>query len=114
MISNNILLKLKNNVWIPKLADTGKFTLKSNPETYKLNNTQRGRDIKIYPYLTYALRNIYDSKTSFSSDIVWLGDMFKLFYPSNSILQMVTFKMLVHDPKQRLTIFYVLILYRAL
>ena len=32
--SNNILLKLRNNVWMPKLTDTGKFTLKSNPETY--------------------------------------------------------------------------------
>ena len=30
--SNNVLLKLKNNARILKLADTGKFTLKSNPE----------------------------------------------------------------------------------
>ena len=29
--SKNVLLKLKNNVWILKLADTGKFTLKSSP-----------------------------------------------------------------------------------
>ena len=33
--SNNVLLKLSNNVWIPKLTDMGKVTLKSNPETYK-------------------------------------------------------------------------------
>ena len=32
--SNNVLLKLRNNIWIPKLADMGKVTLKSNPETY--------------------------------------------------------------------------------
>ena len=31
--SNNVLLKLRNNVWIPELADVEKFTLKSNPET---------------------------------------------------------------------------------
>ena len=31
--SNNVLLKLRNNVWIPELADMEKFTLKSNPET---------------------------------------------------------------------------------
>ena len=58
--SNNVLLKLKNNARILKLADTGKFTLKSNPEIYKLSNTQRGRCNKIYLYLAYALRNIYD------------------------------------------------------
>ena len=78
--SNDILLKLKNNVWILKLADTGKFTLKSNPETYKLSNTQRDSYNKIYPYLAYALRNIYGSMTSFSSDIFSLGYMFKHLY----------------------------------
>ena len=39
--SNNVLLKLRNNVWIPKLADLGKVTLKSNPGTYKLSNSKR-------------------------------------------------------------------------
>ena len=34
--SNNVLLELRNNNWITKLTDMGKFTLKSNPETYKL------------------------------------------------------------------------------
>ena len=34
LMSNNVLLKLRNNVWIPKLAVMGKVTLKSNPETY--------------------------------------------------------------------------------
>ena len=77
--SNNVLLKLWN-VWIPKLADMGKFTLKSNPETYKLSNTQRDSYNKIYPYLAYALRNIYGSMTSFSSDIFSLGYMFKHLY----------------------------------
>ena len=36
LMSNNVLLKLRNNVWIPKLTVMGKVTLKSNPETYKL------------------------------------------------------------------------------
>ena len=40
-MSNNVLLKLRNNVWIPKLAVMGKVTLKSNPETYILSNTQK-------------------------------------------------------------------------
>ena len=40
--SNNILLKLRNNVWIPKFADIGKVTLKSNPETYKLSKHAKG------------------------------------------------------------------------
>ena len=39
--SNNVLLKLRNNVWIPKLTDMGEVTLKSNPETYKQSNTQK-------------------------------------------------------------------------
>ena len=58
----------------------GKFTLKSNPETYKLTNTQGDSYNKIYPYLAYALRNIYGSKTSFSSGIFSLGYMFKHLY----------------------------------
>ena len=33
LMSNNVLLKLRNNVWIPKLAVMGNVTLKSNPET---------------------------------------------------------------------------------
>ena len=45
--SNNVLLKLRNNVWTPKLADMGKVTLKSNPEIYKLSNSQRDRYNKI-------------------------------------------------------------------
>ena len=49
----------------------------------------------------------------FHQILFWLGDMFKRFYPSNSILQMVTSEMLVRDPKQRLTIFYVLTLHRV-
>ena len=40
--SNNILLKLRNNVWILKFADIGKVTLKSNPETYKLSKHAKG------------------------------------------------------------------------
>ena len=51
--------------------------------------------------LAYALRNIYGSKTSFSSDIFSLGYMFKRLYLSSSILQMSTFKMLVRDLKKR-------------
>ena len=84
--SNNILLKIRNNVWIPKLADIGKVTLKTNPETYKLSNTQRDRYNKIYPHLVYELRNVYGSKTLFSSDILSLGNMFKDLYPSSPIL----------------------------
>ena len=38
--SNDVLFKV-TTVWILKLADTGKFTLKSIRETYKLNNTQK-------------------------------------------------------------------------
>ena len=56
--SNNVLLKLRNNTWTTKLADMGKFTLKSNPEIYKLSNTQRSHFNKIYPYLAYTLRSI--------------------------------------------------------
>ena len=66
----------------------GKGTLKSNPETYKLSNAQRNRYNKIYPQLAHELRNIYDSHTSFSSDIFSLGYMFKHWYPSSPILQM--------------------------
>ena len=58
--SNNVLLKLKNNARVLTLADTGKFTLKSNLEIYKLSNMQSGRYNKIYLYLAHALRNIYD------------------------------------------------------
>ena len=39
------------------------FPLKPNPETYKLSNKQRDSYNKIYPYLAYALTNIYGSKT---------------------------------------------------
>ena len=39
--ANNVLLKLRNNVWVPKLTDKGKGTFKSNPETYVLSKTQR-------------------------------------------------------------------------
>ena len=39
--------------------------------------------------------------------------MFKHLYPSSPILQMLTSKMLVHDPKKRVTILYVFILSRA-
>ena len=88
--TNNVLLKLRINVWVPKLADMEKFTLKPDPETYKLSNTQRNCYNKIYPYLDYVLRNIYGSKTSFSSNIFSLGYMFKHLYPSNSVLQMST------------------------
>ena len=111
--SNDVLFKLVNNVWILKLADTGKFTLKPFPETYKLSNTQKDRYNKIYSYLAYALRDIYGLKISFSSDIFSLGYMFTRLYPSSSILQMLTSKMLVRDLKKRATIFYVLILYRV-
>ena len=78
--SNNLLLNLRNNVWIPKLADMGRVTLKSNPETYKLSNMQRERYNKIYPHLAYELRNVYDWKASISSDICSLGYMFKHLY----------------------------------
>ena len=37
--SNHVSLKLRSNVWIPKLANMGKISSKSNPETYKLSNT---------------------------------------------------------------------------
>ena len=63
---NFVATALKNNVWIPKLADIEKVTLKSNPEKQKLSNTQKDRDNKIYRRLSYDLRNIYSSKTSFS------------------------------------------------
>ena len=85
----------------------GKVTLKSNPETCKLSNMQRERYNKIYPHLAYELRNIYGSKASFLSDIFPLGYMFKNLYPSSPILQILTSKMFVHDPKKRETILYV-------
>ena len=34
-LKSNVLLKLRNNVSMTKLADMGKFTLKSNTETSK-------------------------------------------------------------------------------
>ena len=77
---NDVLLNLRNNVWIPKLADMGRVTLKSNPEIYKLSNTQRERYNKIYRHLAYELRNVYDLKASISSDICSLGYMFKHLY----------------------------------
>ena len=102
--SDHFLLKLRNNVWIPKLADMGKVTLKSNPETYKLSNTQRDRYNKIYPHLAYELRNVLGTKTSVSSDIFSFGYIFKHLYPSSPILQMLTSKKLVRDPKKRVAI----------
>ena len=60
--------------------------LKRNSETYKVSNTRRNRYNKIYSYLAYELTNIYDSNTSFSSDIFLLGYMFKHLYPSSPIL----------------------------
>ena len=30
-LKSNVVLKLRNNFWIPKLADMGKVILKSNP-----------------------------------------------------------------------------------
>ena len=63
IMSNNVSLKLRNNVWMPKLAIMRKVTLKSNPETYMLSNTQRNFYNKIYLHLAYKLRNIYTSKT---------------------------------------------------
>lgn len=105
--SNNVLLKLRDNVWIPKLADMGKVTLKTNPETYNLSEAQRERYNKLYPHLAYELRNVYGSKTTFSSDIYSLGYIFKHLEPTSTILQMLSNKMLVHDPKKRVTILYV-------
>ena len=98
LMSNNVLLKLRNNVWIPKLAVMGKVTLKSNPETYMLSNTQRDCYNKIYPHLAYKLRNIYGSKTSFLSDIFSFGYIFKNICFLQIQIQMLTSKMLVRDP----------------
>ena len=53
-LTSNVLLKIRNDTLMTKLADMGKFTLKSNPETYKLSNTQRGSYNKSYPKLAYA------------------------------------------------------------
>ena len=54
-----------------------KVTLKSNPEIYLLSNTQRDSYNKIYPHFAYELRNIYGSKTSFSSYIFSFSYIFK-------------------------------------
>ena len=83
----------------------GKVTLKSNPETYKLSNTQSDGYNKIYRHVAYKFSNIYGSKSSFLPDIFLLGYMFKYLYPLSSILQMLTSKMLVHDPEKRVKIF---------
>ena len=112
LLENSLLAKyfvsvataLKNNVWIPKLVDIEKVTLKSNLEKYKLSKTQKDRDNKIYPRLSYDLRNIYSSKTSFSSDILSLGYMFKHLYPSSPVLQMLRSRMLCHDSKKWVTV----------
>ena len=104
LMSNNVFLKLRNNAWIPKLAVMEKVTLKSNPETY-LSNSQSDCYNKIYTHLAYELSNIYGSKTSFSSDIFSFGYLFiKHLFPSNPILHVLTLKMLVYDPKKRVTI----------
>ena len=111
--SSNVLLKFRNNAWKPKLADMKKATLKSNPETCKLSNTQRSGYNKIYSYLAYESRNVYGSKTTFSSGIFSLGYMFKHLYPSSPIFQMLTSKMPVHDENKRMTILYAIMLSRA-
>ena len=95
------------------MADTTKFTIKSIRETCGLSNTQRDCYNKIYSYLPDALRNIYGPKISFSSHIFSLGYLLKHLYPSSSVLQMLTSKMVVRDTKKRATTFCVLILYRA-
>ena len=38
--ANNVLFKLKEGNWIPKLTDIGKVTLKSEPEVYGLSASQ--------------------------------------------------------------------------
>ena len=96
-LSNNILLKLRNNVWIPNLADMGEVILKSNLETYKRIKTQKEHYNKIYPHFPYELGNVYGSKASFSSDIYSLGYMFKHLYHASPILRMLTSKMPSHD-----------------
>ena len=90
-----------------------KATLKSNPEACKLSNTQRSGYNKIYLYLAYESRNVYGSKTTFSSGIFSLGYMFKHLYPSSPIFQMLTSKMPVHDENKRMTILYAIMLSRA-
>ena len=105
--SNNVLLKLRNNVWKPKFDDMVKFSLKSNQETQKLSNQQKDRCNKINPHPAHELGNVFCSKTSFSSDIFLLGYIFKHLHPSSSILQLLTSKMLVHDPTKQVTGLYV-------
>ena len=67
--SNNVLLKLRNNVWILSRYGKWKVSLKSNPETYKESKTQRDGYNELYPHLVYDLRNIYGSKTLFWSGV---------------------------------------------
>ena len=105
--SNNVLLELRNNVWKPKFDDMVKVSLKSNQETQKLSNQQKDRCNKINPHPAHELGNVFCSKTSFSSDIFLLGYIFKHLHPSSSILQLLTSKILVHDPTKQVTGLYV-------
>ena len=75
--ANNVLLKLKEGNWIPKLMDMCKVTLESEPEVYRLSVSYTEKYNKKYPHLAYELRNVYGAKTSFAYDVYSPGYIFK-------------------------------------
>ena len=80
---HNVLLKLKEGNWIPKLMDVGKVTLKSESEVYRLSVSQTEKYNFKYPHLVYEFRNIFGAKTSFAFDIYSLG--YKVFLHENIV-----------------------------
>ena len=81
--SNNILLRQDMT---PVYVDFGKATLRKSPEVYKLNDEQRERYNKHYPYIAYELRNQWGKKTSTATDIFSLGFVFQYVSTKDNVL----------------------------
>ena len=92
--ANNVLFKLKEGNWIPKLTDIGKVTLKSEPEVYGLSASQTEKYNKKYPYLAYELFNAFGTKTSSACDVYSLGYIFK-YLPIKISYHILISKMMV-------------------
>ena len=104
--ANNVLLKLKEGNWIPKLTGKGKITLNSETEVYRLSVSQTEKYNKKYPHLAYELRNVFAAKTSFASDVYSRGYIFE--YLAINISYQISFsKKMVKKPSHRVEIIYV-------
>ena len=105
--ANNVLLKLKEGNWIPKLTDTGKGTSNSEPEVYDLSVSQTEKCNKKNPHLAYELCNAFGTKTSSAGDVYSLGYIFK-HLPMKISYQILISKMMVEEPSHRVVIIYVM------